>query len=110
MKKNNKGKGRQHINVLEKSTLDDISLVDALENRFLQLCELYLRMTQEPLIPPSSLDRDFYLWRVMAGRHRIRDYRHTSDELRSVQRVAQWCVDVKMKLTNNPKKTVEWAS
>ena len=106
----NKGKGRQHINVLVPSSPDMILLCDALDHRYRELCQLHGRVTGEPLIPPAELDRDLILWRQMFVRHRSRDNRHTADEKKSVERICQWTVDVKCRLTDQPRKIVEFAN
>ena len=75
----------------------------AIEERFIELCDLYKRVKFENLVPPSHLDSAMYLWRTMRIRHKTGDFRHTADELKAMKQVAQWTVDVKRELCDQPK-------
>ncbi len=110
MKKNNKGKGRQHINVLKPSLPDTVTLCDAVEHRFKTVTADYFRIKGEPILPPVHYNRDMELWRTMAVRFRGGDLRNTDDELKSVQRMAQWTLDVKKALVGKPREVLEWAN
>ncbi len=111
----NKGKGRQHINVLHKSHVDTIVLGEAVETRFIEVTALYFQHRHEPIVPPEELTRDLVLWRAMVLRHRGNrmkgpDLRNTDDELKSTRRIAQWTLKIKAELCGQPEKVVEWGS
>lgn len=106
---NRHGKGRQHINILKKSTMDEISLSDAVDSRFRSLCHDYFRVKGEQLIPPSDLDAAMLLWRTMTVRHRGGDYRNTAEEYKAVKEIAEWTVKIKIELTGDNEKTVIWS-
>jgi hypothetical protein len=108
MKKNNKGKGRQHINVLNPSTEDTVQLGDAVHYRFVRLLGDFLRVNGEMLVPPSHLDRDMILWREMMVRHNKRDFRNTSDEWKATTRIAQWTMDEKCRLVGKPPQVLQF--
>lgn len=110
MKKNNKGKGRQHVNKLVPSRTDTVTLAEAVEHRYLQLCEDYLRTKFEELVFPSELDNDVILWRTMRVRHKSGDFRNTLDEFKSTTRIADWTLKVRAELTKTEVKKVEWAT
>lgn len=97
-----------HTDTLGISLMDDIALCEAVEHRFLTLCKVYLQMRGVALIPPKELNADMLRWRQMRGRHRIGDFRHSMDELKSTQRIAQWTLDVNSKLRNQEHITLEW--
>jgi hypothetical protein len=88
--------------------MDDIALCEAVEERFITLCNSYLQIRGVMLVPPSELDRDLLLWRTMRKRHKTADFRNTADELKAVQRIAQWTLDVNDKLRNQEAKVLEW--
>jgi hypothetical protein len=102
------GHGKIHFNVLGPSAQDDVMLGAAVEDRFLTLCELYLRVKGVRLPIPASLDRDFFRWRQMMVRHKHGDFRHTEAELQSVKTIAQWTVDQHNLLTGQPVQNIEW--
>ena len=94
---------------LLESTVDNIMLCQQVEQRFKELCDSHLRITQEELVPPAELDTDFILWRKMAVRYKDSDYRHSTDELNALRRIAQWTVDVNRRIRNQKPMSVEWA-
>ena len=98
----------RHTNVLQKSTLDNVQLGLAVEERFLEVCKLYLKERGVELITPYDLDSDMLLWRTMRVRHKKGDFRNTKDEERSVRKIAQWTLDVKLRLCDQPAKVLEW--
>lgn len=106
--KNRNGKPARHINVLHKSKQDDVALALALEDRFLRLCGDYRRIRGIELVPPQSLDNEIMRWRTMMVRFKKNDMRNTEAEIKSVQVLCQWTVDIRMELTNQPAKMVEW--
>lgn len=99
-----------HTDVLRPSSMDEILLAEAVESRFLTLCNAYFNIRGVCLVPPDDLNADMYRWRQMRIRHRKGDLRNTVDELKSTQRVAQWTVDVNNVLRNQPSSVVEWSN
>lgn len=108
MSKSNKGKGRQHINVLKLSRMDIVLLGEAVETRFLELCKTHLKIKGEELPIPSHLDKDMVLWRTMRIRHKSRDFRNTEDEFKSVKRIADWTHLVNCQLKGQKYTPIEW--
>ena len=97
-----------HFNILFPSTLDNIELSKAVQDRFVELCGAHLRITGNHLVPPASLDVDMKRWREMAVRHASGNMQNTEAELRSVKTIAQWLVDTNLALRNQKLKKVEW--
>lgn len=97
-----------HGDILRPSSMDNISLCDAVQGRFVDLCNAYARIRGVMLVPPADLDTDLLLWRTMAKRHRIGDFRNSRDEILATRRVAQWTVDVNATLRNQEAKAVAW--
>ena len=97
-----------HRNVLVPSSLDMVELARAVEVRFLDLCDAYLRIRGEPLATPTALDRDMLGWRELRVRHRRGDMRNTEAEVRNVRTIAQWLVDTNCVLRNQPLKRIDW--
>jgi len=93
-------------NILVESHPEHIRLGALVQEKFLELCAMYLRRTEQELVPPAELRQDMLLWRKMCMRHKKGDYRNTEDEIYSVARVAQWTTDVKRKLANQEPKQV----
>ena len=102
-----KKKDIRHSNMLRPS-IEVAKFGGELENRFLDLCESYLRITGNPLVVPKSLDADMLLWRTMMVRHKKVDFRNTEDEFKSLKNIAQWTVDVNNKIRNQEPKTIDW--
>ncbi len=102
------GKGQIHSNVLMPSSIDETELSKAVERGFLSVCEKYVQVKSEQLPIPRSLDKDLLRWRRMSARYKRGDCRHTEAEFRSLKVIAQWTVDINMKLRNQPLKKVEW--
>lgn len=102
------GHHRIHRNTLRPSTQDTIALGDAVESRFLDLSETYFRIRKVRLLIPVWIDGDFLRWRMMRVRHKSGDFRNTEAELKSVQEVAQWTLDVNSELRNQPTKVMKW--
>ena len=97
-----------HANILKPSEMDTISLADAVESRFLDLCHAWMRIRAVHLPIPSELDKDLLLWRTMRVRHKRGDFRNTDDELRATRAVAQFTVDYNRTLRNQPPEKVTW--
>ncbi len=106
--KSNQGKGRQHVNVLKPSRKDDTLLCIALDTRYRELCQMYGKVKGEMLVPPSHFSVDMVNWRQMFVRQTQGDYRRTDDELKSVQRIAQWTLDLKNELCGQERVVLEW--
>lgn len=87
---------------------DDIQLGLEIEIRFVELCETYKRIKGKVLLPPTDLHKDFVLWRVMRMRHKKGDARHTEDEMKATQAVAQWTVDIHRELRGQSPVRVVW--
>ena len=102
------GKPARHANRLHNSKQDDVSLAVALEERFLRLCGDYRRINGVDLAIPSGLDREFYLWRQMMVRFKKGDFRNSEAELKSVQVICQWTLQIKAELVGQETKTMEW--
>jgi hypothetical protein len=96
--------------ILKPSTPDTIALGMAVEERFIRLCNDYLRVKKERLVPPKFLDSAMLLWRTMRVRHMSGDPRNTLSELKAVQAIAQWTLDCKCQLCNQPREVLEWPS
>lgn len=95
-------KNRIHSDALGPSAQDDIALSDAVEERFLTLSGTYLRVKHEELPIPADMNYDMLRWRKMRVRHKRGDFRHSAAELKSVQVIAQWTLDVNRELRNQP--------
>jgi len=121
-----------HSNRLVPSSYDEVSLCQAVEDRFLDLTRSWQRIKGESLPIPAELDKDMLRWRQMRMRHRCQkcgnkevlvlpgksiccsycggfgDYRHTEAELKSLRTIAEWTVDMNCVLRNQPKITLNW--
>lgn len=97
-----------HRNVLVRSDEDIIKLGEAVEERFVGVLDLHLRVLGFPLTPPSDLNNDMILWRTMRMRHQKGDKRNTDDEKRATRRVAQWTLNVNCMLRNQPLQVIHW--
>lgn len=90
------------------SSLDDVMLCKAVEEKFLETCALYERQHEMCLPIPESLTLDLLRWRRMRMRHKKHDRRHTEPEMQSLRMVAQFVLDAYLKLRNQPPKVIEW--
>jgi len=91
------------------SNPDTLALGVAVEERFVQLCQLYKSATGNQLTIPSELDRAMFNWRKMRVRHKRNDFRHTDSELQATREIAQWTLDKKTELCGQPSKKLEWS-
>ena len=98
-----------HGEALKKSSRDDIALAFKVEEGFLTICELWAREYGESLPIPKELDQHLFRWRTLSVRYKKGDFRNTESERKSLKVVAQWTVDVNMKLRGQPAKKIEWA-
>lgn len=98
-----------HTSVLVPSTPDEIGMGEAVEERFLTLCKVYIRERGVALVPPTDLNSDMLCWRQMRVRHKKGDFRSSRDEVLATRRVANWTLLVNQKLRNQEQKPVEWA-
>lgn len=98
----------RHGNKLIPSTIDDVELGLALEERFLIICKLWMRVHGTELPIPESLSKDIYHWRQMRVRHNHNDFQHTESEKISVRHVAQWSVDINCELRNQERVVIDW--
>ena len=102
------GKPR-HTDKLVPSSMDNVDLGIAIDQRFLILCDKYERKTGNLLFFPESMNQDVMRWRQLRVRHKQGDYRHTEAELRSMQTVAQWTLDVHNQVCGQSvKKPLQW--
>ena len=90
-----------HTKMLLSSTRDTIEFSAAVEERYIKLTHDHLRLKGTELIFPPELDSDVYLWRQMVVRHRSKDYRNSMDELKAIQRIANWTLKIRAELTGN---------
>ncbi len=97
-----------HLNMLHPSCRDIISLGIAVEERFLTLCESWLRMRGVQLPMPKSLTKDMFLWRTMMVRYKKGDFRHKEAEEKSLKAIAQYTVDRNNELRCQEPKTIKW--
>jgi hypothetical protein len=97
-----------HKHVMVKSPLDTIELGMAVETRFLDLCQSWLRIKQEQIPIPESINKDMMLWRAMRVRHKQGDHRNSEAEEKATKSIAQWTVDMNNILRNQPQAVVQW--
>ncbi len=93
---------------LRPSTPDDYQLGAAVEQRFLDLSDAYLRIKGETLVFPPELNAAVLRWRAMRVRHKAGDYRHKPSEMRATKEVATWTLEVNDELRNQPGKRYQW--
>lgn len=93
---------------LIQSSRDDVALSSAVQSRFLDLCESYLRIRGVELNIPPSLDTDFLRWRELVARHQKGDLRHTEAEMASVKEIATWTVAVNAQMRNQKMPHIVW--
>ena len=98
----------RHADSLVPSKPDDISLAQAVEEKFLQLTQLWFRNRHAELGIPDALKQEMFLWRRMRVRHKQGDFRHSAAEMRAVRTVAEWTLKMKATLCNQDSKHVEW--
>ena len=100
--------GRLHHEILQDSAADDAALGEAVQTRFVELLNDWLRTRGEKLVPPPELASAVRRWREMCGRHARGDFRHRDSEIQATREVAQWTVDRKMELAGQAPKEIEW--
>ena len=95
---------------MKRATQDDITLSEAVEERFKELCGLHFRARGTKLLIPPGLYRAFKLWRQFKMRYAGKTGRVgiTISERRAVQEIAQWTVDVKAEICGQDKQVVEF--
>jgi len=104
----NKNGNARHFRKLLKSQPDDITLCQAVQEKFLELCGSWVRVKQQGIDIPQDVHADMFQWRRIITRHQKGDFRNTGAELQSLKSVAQWTVDMNCALRNQPSKTIEW--
>jgi len=97
-----------HRNPMKRSSEDTVALGDAVEHRFLSLCQSWLRIRGEVLFIPPEIDSAMLLWRKMMIRHRQGVFLNTDDELKALKTIAQWTVDMNCDLRGQDRKKVKW--
>jgi len=91
-----------------KSTEDELGLVGAIHDRFLDLCDLYQRVNKVKLVPSPEVMEWLKTWRQVFKRYELGDYRHTISEMNRVKLLAQWTVDVKREICKKEKLVIAW--
>ena len=97
-----------HFNRLLPSSHDTVALATAVEIRFVELCDLYLRTKGEKLFPPEHLKYDMIRWRQLRMRHTQGDFRNTEAEVLATRAVAQWTLDIKTDICGREPVTLDW--
>ncbi len=97
-----------HTNVLVKSDMSCLEGCQALEERFLTVCNRYAKKWGVDLPVPTYMQKDFIRWRTLVRRYNVNDFRHTEAELRSLKEIAQWTVDENAKLCGQPDTKIKW--
>lgn len=97
------GAAKRFPDRLVPSTLDAIQFCIAIEQKFLELCKLHRQHYGTDLLPPPYIDKDMLRWRTMRLRHRQSDWRNTDAEFKSLKTIAQWLLDVKCDICNQPR-------
>ncbi len=92
------------------STPDTIALAEAVESRFLTLCEGWLHKRGVKISVPKSIDGDLLRWRQMCVRHKKGDRRNTVSEINSTKAIAQWTVTMNCELRGQPDKQMSWTT
>lgn len=100
--------GAIHTNVLKLSHADVVTLGSAVEDRFIEVLDLHLRVKKVAIVPPKELDADMRRWREMRIRHKKGDYRNTSDEFKSTTRIADWTLRLKCDLCGKVYVPQQW--
>ena len=99
--------GHLHHDILGPSATDDVALGEAVEIRFVQILNDWLRTRGEELVP-SSIHGEIVRWREMRQRHGKLDFRHRPSELAATKVVAEWTLKMKAILTGQAPAEVEW--
>ena len=107
-KNGKKPKDNRHSNMLMLSDNDMIALAEAVETRYLGLCEDYLRIKGVQLDVPTHLYPDFKRWREMRVRHKKGDLRHSEAEKKSLRSVASWTLMIDCSLRNKEYIEIAW--
>jgi len=94
--------------VLSVSSKDTITLASCVENRMLELFQSHPKYTGTPLEIPHDILRDIKLWREMRKRHKRNDFRNTHSELKATRIVAQFTIDVHMRIRGQEPVKVVW--
>lgn len=108
MSRTNGKKDNRHASILKPATHDLVALGFAVQQRFLDVCDLHKRLRDTEVLIPSHLDRDMLNWRTMMVRFKKGDHRANRDEELSTRRIAQWTLDINNTLRNQPLKAIEW--
>lgn len=85
-----------------------LDFVAAVDSRYRELCDLYLRVRGSQLSPPKDLMPDIVKWRFLFGRYAKGDFRHRTSEVEAMKAVADWTLAIKAELTGQPVKKVAW--
>lgn len=100
----------QHGQMLKPSEQDTVALAMAVDDRFLDLCEAWVRIKGVEMPVPESLNQDMLRWREMRVRHKQGDFRNTDSELKSTKAVAQWTLDMNADLRGQKKQVLDCLS
>jgi len=90
------------------STQDMVELGHAVHIRFLEVCTTYFRVNRIELVPPPDLNSAMLRWRQMCVRHSLSDFRNTESEKKATEAVAQWTVNVNLKIKGQKPIALDW--
>jgi hypothetical protein len=91
-----------------KSNQGEIQLVYEVGKRLLELRDRIIRTTGMDLIVPESLRTDMKRMDSVAARYKRSDFRHSGAELKSVQTIAQWTLDLNRAICGQPSEILHW--
>jgi hypothetical protein len=94
--------------LLHPSDPDTISLAMAVQMRYHDLLEAYLRIRGVTLTCPGHLKDDARRLSLMMERWNLGNFQNTRSELLSMRAFAQWTHDVNCEIRNQKKTMIEW--
>lgn len=93
---------------LQPASADAIALANAIQDKFLSLCNLHERVRGVPLVPPMDMYAEFKRWRRAFLRFSQGDFRHDAGEWRSMLLIASWTLDKQCELIPTKKREKMW--
>lgn len=87
---------------------DTNSLSDAVFTRLQDLEHSWMRIKGVALPIPVDIDKAILKWGDMIERLAKNDFRYKESELKALQEVAQWSVNMNCTLRNQPLKKIKW--
>jgi len=91
-----------------RSSIDDVSLVLTIAEKYRELVDLHRRVRGRDLVVPLELNFDWNMFTVVLNRYRRGKFFHSEEEKRAVRNIAQWTVDVKRSLCNQTPVKLFW--